>query len=925
MKYQLLGPVRAFDPIGAPLPFEPRHLRILAMLLLSHNHTVGRDQLIDAVWDDHPPATADRQLQNCLSVLRQRLPDDERGGSVLVTDPSGYSLRVPPDTIDATVFGGLTASAHGLAAAGHVEEAVATLRQGLALWRGQALSGMHGRSFEAGAARLNEQRLIALEECLDLELRLGHAQRVIGELKELVGSHPMREGLIGTLMRALHRAGRQPEALAEYDRLREVLAGELGLDPSPQLRELHAEILRDAPAMGGTALPSGPRQLPTAVRHFVGRTAQRDVLMALAADARAGHVVIAAVEGAGGVGKTALAVSVAHELASQFPDGQLFVNLRGFDHTHSPVSPADALRGFLDGLGVPAGQIPNGFDTQLNLYRSLVNGRRVLIVLDNAYDAEQVRPLLPGNGPALVLVTSRHQLTGLIVAEGGRVVGLDRLSGQEAHDMLAIRLGADRLRAEPEAVAALIRHCAHLPLALAIIAARAAAVPTFPISTFAAELADSRRRLDAVDGGDPYTQMRAVFSWSFQRLPSAAAHLFRLLGLHPGPDISVPAAASLAGQPLPEVRRQLTELTRARLLNQDSPGRYSSHDLLSAYAQEQARLGVDQAEQHAVRARILDHYLHTAYCADRLLYPRRDPLDLPGPAPGVTAEPLSTVDDALAWFAAEHHVLLAAVDHAAAHRSGTVCQHLAWSMASYLERRSHTDDWISTQGTALRLARTDGDTAGQAAALRSLGRASISLADHVQAQGHLTEALGLFTALGDRVNAAHARVNLAQAMELAGRFRDAIEHCHEALTAYRAAGHALGQANALNSAGYMHALLDEPDQAIALCREALDLHKDIGHQLGEANTLHSIGFAHHRRGETDTAVELFGKAVRIYREIGDGYHEAIALIDLGDVQLALGLPHLARQTWTEALAACERFKPALADSLRARLAGLPAQ
>ncbi|HEU4423406.1 MAG TPA: BTAD domain-containing putative transcriptional regulator, partial [Pilimelia sp.] len=565
-----------------------RQERTLAALLLDANQIVPVGRLVDAVWDDEPPRTARKLIQNSVSALRQQLA----GSAEVVSSSAGYLLRVPDGQLDLTIFEEATARARRSAAAGDAASAVEDLRTALALWRGPALAGLTGRVIEARAASLDEARIAAIEECLTQELTLGRHHEVAGELSAAVTDHPLRERLVGLLMLALHRSGRRAEALMAFQQLRARLAEELGLDPGAELCRLHEAVLRADPtldpvppaALGAPTAAPVPAQLPADVPDFTGRDDHLKQLDKLATDpGTVTTVVVTAISGTAGVGKTALAVHWAHRVSDRFGDGQLYVNLRGFDPSGSVMDPAEAIRGFLQALAVPPESIPGSLAAQVGLYRSLLAGRRMLIMLDNARDAEQVRPLLPGTPGCLVVVTSRAQLPGLVTA-GAHPLTLDLLAPAEARDLLTRRLGADRLAADPDAVDEIITRCARLPLALTVVAARAAYSPSFRLATIAAELRHTRGGLDAFDSGDTATDVRAVFSWSYRALSPDAARLFRLLGIHPGPDISTPAAASLAGIPPDQARPLLAELARAHLITEHRPGRYAFHDLMRAYA-----------------------------------------------------------------------------------------------------------------------------------------------------------------------------------------------------------------------------------------------------------------------------------------------------------------------------------------------------
>lgn len=492
------------------------------------------------------------------------------------------------------------------------------------------------------------------------------------------------------------------------------------------------ERRRRAPRAAGPAGTAAagrpvPRQLPADVPGFTGRGAQlRELDLLVTGGERTSTLVVSAVSGTAGVGKTALAVHWAHRVRGRFPHGQLYVNLRGFDPTGRAVSPAEAVRGFLDALGVVPQRIPAGLDPQAALYRSLVADRRMLILLDNARDADQVRPLLPGAAGCLVVVTSRDLLSGLVVAEGAHPLVLDLLTTDEAHQLLERRLGPARVAAEPEAVDDIVGACARLPLALAIVAARAVAHPAFPLSALAGALRQARGGLDIFAHGDPATDVRAVFSWSYHTLGPTAARLFRLLGVHPGPDITIPAAASLAGVTPREVAASMGELTRANLLTEHTAGRFAFHDLLRAYATELAHDVEPQAERRAAAQRALDHYLRTAYAADQLLNPERGPITLPPAGPGVTPEEHADRGQAMAWFGAEHRVLLAAADRAAATGLDIHAWQLPWVLADFFNLRGHSHDLAATQHAALEAARrlADREAHGALLAAKAAGTAT---------------------------------------------------------------------------------------------------------------------------------------------------------------------------------------------------------
>jgi tetratricopeptide (TPR) repeat protein len=573
----------------------------------------------------------------------------------------------------------------------------------------------------------------------------------------------------------------------------------------------------------------------------------------------------------------------------------------------------------------------------------------VLVVLDNARDADQVRPLLPGSPGCLAVVTSRNQLPGLVATGGACPVALDLLPAAQARELLERHIGTARVAAEPAAVADIVAACARLPLALAVAAARAATDPRFPLRVLADELRETRDRLDAFDVGDPATDVRAVFSWSYRALRPPAARLFRLLSVHPGAAISAPAAAGLAGVPAGQVRPMLAELARAHLIAQQAPGRYAQHELLRAYAAECCRAADSDAERRAALCRLLDHYLHGALAADRLLNPHRAPIaaPLPGgaraepvfggaehpqrPPGGARAEPFSggaehpqrlppaDPEQALAWFGAERAALVSAVRAAAGTGFDVHAWQLTWALAEFLERRGHWHDWLEVQRTAVDAAVRLADAPGEARARRGLALACGRLGHYDEAQAQHRQALALFDDLGDHTGQAHSHRGLAWTFGLQGRDREALWHSQRALDLYRVAGDRVGQARALNSIGWDHAQLGDHAQALAYCRRALALLEATGHRYGQAETWDSLGYAHHHLRHHQQALACYRRALDLYRESGDRFNEAETLTHLGDTHQAAGAPDRAREAWRQALSILTDLGHADADEVRTRL------
>jgi len=687
-----------------------------------------------------------------------------------------------------------------------------------------------------------------------------------------------------------------------------------------------AELLDDGEPPGRLASAAVPRQLPPAVADFTGRAAEVAVLdriLNTAADGSGpGTVVISAIGGTAGVGKTALALYWAHRAADRFHDGQLYVNLRGFDASGTPVTPDQAVRRFLDALGVPPSRIPVDPEEQTGMYRSLLASRRMLIVLDNARDEEHVRPLLPASPGSLVVVTSRNSLAGLAATGGARLLSLNVLTHDEAVLLLTTRIGADRASAEPASVAEIASLCACLPLALAVAAASAAARPGFPLSAVSAELRDAAGRLDALDTGDRATSVRAVFSWSYEQLSANAARMFRLLGLAPGPDISVPAAASLAGTGTPQAHRLLAELTRDCLVTEHAPGRYACHDLLRAYAANQARSTDSDAERTAAIGRILDHYLHTASHGTGVLVPSREQVPLLPPALGSIPVRLADPRSVLAWFDAEHLVLSSAAILAAESGFDRHAWQLPWATTSYLQARGSYREWAAMQRAALAAATRLGDIAGQAIAGRGLARALVHLGDYDQARALFEDCVERYQLLGNRPGEARTRQNLGHLANRQSRPADALRHMEQAYRLFQTIGDSAGQAVVLNDISWCHGLLGDFEQARIVCRQGLSLSIDTGLRRLEGDTWDTLGYAEHHLGNFGEAAACYERALGIIREFGERASEAEILAHLGDTWHAAGELLRAGQTWRDSLAIFEDLGLSRADEVRAKLTGL---
>ena len=908
---------------------------LLAVLAVRAGELVSTDELAEIVWDGMPPDSAAATIRNYVKRLRFRL--GSAGGQIVTCRP-GYRLEVAEDELDLRVFTRLCRDGGAAVRAADWTEAFEGLGQALGLWRGVPFA-------DAGCERLQREQVPLLSELrwqaaewrAEAALALGRHAELVSELAGWFAAEPLRERFAALRMLALYRSGRKSDALAAYQQARRVLVDELGVEPGKELRRLHQQILDCDPALASPAdqeestaprsAASGvarvvPRQLPTAVGCFAGRSGELGVLAGLAEQAASGAggtVVISAIDGMAGVGKTTLAVRFAQQVAGLFPDGQLYADLRGFSPSGDPVPSGQVLRGFLDALGVARQTVPADTDAQAGLYRSMLAGRRALVVLDNARDAAQVRPLVPGSAGCLVVVTSRGQLTGLVATGEARLLTVGLLARSEARELLAGRLDTARVEAEPEAVDELISLCARLPLALAITAARAAARPGHPLWALAAELRTAGRRLDALDAGEPAASVRTVFSWSYDQLSPAAARMFRLLGLHPGPDITAAAAASLAGVELPQACQLLAELADAHLCAEHDVGRYAFHDLLRVYAAEQARTFDSAPDRHAAVGRVLDHYLTAAYVAAVLVNPSRKSLSIPPPQAGVTAEQLADEKQALAWFRAEHHVLLAAATLAAESGFHRQAWQLPWAIGDYLDSQGDWHELAAIQRSALDAATRLRDVGGQAAARRAMAAAQTQLGRYELAHAHLADSLQLYRRLGDRAGEARVHLTTAWVCDFQERYADVLGHCEQALGLFEALGDQVGQARALASIGWCHAHLGRPQQARTFCRRALYLLRELGNRGYEAESWDNLGYAEHQCGDDAAAVACYRRALGLFREFGDRYSQATVLTHLGDAQLAAGQTQAACQAWHEAAAILDALHHPDASQVHARL------
>lgn len=932
MEFRLLGQVEMWHGDRCVDLGHAKQRLVLAVLLMEAGQIVAATTLLDRVWGHAPPDAALSVLYGYVARLRKALASC---GVSLAKDSGGYVLDIDADAVDVHRFRRLLAEA---ANAGNPELAAARFDEALALWRGAPFSSAGSPWFATLRKTLEEQHLSAVLDRNEAYLRQGRVAELARPLLELTAANPLDERPAAQLMRVLYRSGRAAEALEQYQLARNRLADQ-GTEPSPFLRELHQRILRgdpslidpDGQARGRLPVPAG---LPHDVPGFVGRGSEIKALDALVPEVNTRRtVVISAVDGTAGVGKTALAVHWAHRVKARFPDGNLYADLHGFGPGPT-ADPGQVLDGFLMALEVAPGKIPSDLDAKAALYRSLLDERHMLLVLDNAATPEQVRPLLPGSPGCLVVVTSRNMLTGLAVRNRAHRISLNVLPAGDAVALLEEFVGAARIAAEPEAAGELARLCAYLPVALCVAGEHAAARPGIPLAQLVMQLGTASK-LDLLDaGGDTETAVRAVFSWSYRALPAAAARLFRLLGLHPGHDLATPGAAVTAGLDLEEAQRLLDILVRAHLVQRAVPGRYSMHDLLRAYAVE--RCGEEEPERQAALARLIDYFVHTARSAADTAYP------------GVLKLPqdhlASAFDDsgqAFAWLEEERANLVAVVVHTARHGPPAAAWRLADSLRGFFHLRHGGTDWLTTAHAGLSAAcdkaephaqafmhlsaglaqwlsgrmqqavddftralacyRQVGNQEGEAAVLNNLGGVLAELGQLGDALDCRRQALQLRRRSGPPGRQAMALIGLATVLWEQGNLASALEHLRQALELERQMSDRIGEAIALNNMALVLVDLGQPQEALACLKTALPAIRDAGDQFGETAAWENLAKAHHAMAEYAQACECAQKSLMLANAIGDVRTEADAHGTLASAHLGTGRPDEARSHYHQGL------------------------
>ncbi|MFI9239600.1 BTAD domain-containing putative transcriptional regulator [Streptomyces sp. NPDC053079] len=903
LRFTVLGPVRAWRGDEPLHTGSPQQRALLAALLLRGGRTATAPELVDALWGEEPPHAALAALRTYASRLRKAFGPD---ADALVSESGGYAIRVGLDGLDIDTAERLAAEADKARGAGDRGRARDLTNQALGLWDGEPLAGLSGPYADTQRARLEEWRLSLLETRLDLDLEVGCHAEAVSELTALTAAHPLRERLRELLMLALYRSGRQAEALAVYADTRRLLAEELGVDPCPELSELQQRILNadtdlnvhfsaDRPTAGPTFIR--PAQLPATVSDFTGRTAFVDELSDQLATSEGRVMAVSAVAGIGGVGKTTLAVHVAHAARHHFPDGQLYVDLQG---TGPVVAEPEAVLGsFLRALGIPDSGIPDGVEERAALFRSTLDGRRVLALLDNARDAAQVRPLLPGNEGCAALVTSRSRMVDLA---GAHLVDLDVMSPEEALVLFTRIVGTERVGAERDAAMDVVAACGFLPLAIRIAASRLAARRTWTVSVLARKLGDERRRLDELRAGD--LAVKATFELGYGQLEPGQARAFRLLGLADGPDISLAAAAAVLELDLDATEELLESLVDTSLLESAAPGRYRYHDLVRLYARSCAeRDEQPPAERTAAMSRLLDFYLATAAGVYVLERPGDQLLAhlTPTTHPGLTFTDRSAAGD---WLFAEAGCLLACVRQHSGAAGETLRRAVDLLLAAKDLAESGADSRQYEQAATALLHATQaaGDTRAEGRARTVLTHVHSLAGRFAQADEQARHAVLLGRACEDPIPCCYAANNRGIISIYQHRHEDAEAYIGQALAAFRADGNRPGEASALSNLSRTHLATGRVQSAVHLAEQAIDLYRESNVSWRLANALYAYAVALTHAGRHEEAMARLMEALPVFRDNRQRLWEGMTLFRMAELYLATRKPAKAAAAAEQALA-----------------------
>ncbi|MFH8640827.1 AfsR/SARP family transcriptional regulator [Streptomyces goshikiensis] len=970
--------------------------RVLATLLLDPGRVMPIGRLVEAAWDDEPPATAAHQVRKAVADLRQRIPD---GGRLIVTEGAGYRVAVAPERLDLSLFALRLRQARAALDAGRPLDVARELRAALDLWRGPVLSGSGGTAIASASAVLEERRLTAVEQLIEIRLALGESGELVGDLRELIAAHPLREAPRGQLMLALYRSGRQAEALAEFGRVRELLVEELGIDPGPRLTRLYEAILRDspelappeppapprpatpwagpapvtgtpgwpkaapgsmagagapaepaaggpvadaetatgtgpdAPAKPGPGFPGGPwaggddtdspaiagapwtagragsgagtgaaaggervapratevpRTLPNDLTGFTGRERELGRLLERAAAPADGATRIVAIDGMGGSGKTALAIRAAHRLAEAYPDGQLYIDLRGFTPGEQPRLPLSVLGALLRSLGVPGERLPEEADSRSCMWRGMLAERRMLIVLDNAADVAQVRPLLPASSNSLVLITSR---TRMVELDGCDWMSVGVMSPPDSRALVREALGRSRTEREPEAVEALAELCGHLPLALRIATARLRNRPRWTVRHLVDRLADGTRRLDELRSGE--RSVEATLRLSYRAMRKEHRDAFRLLGLHPGAEIDVHSAAALLGCGVREAEDVLEHLLDAHLVGQHEIGRYAFHDLVRSFAQsprgdDDNDDGDNDTVETAATGRLLDHFFAVTEEACRFLYPGRDAVDVPFARPAGGLPPIGSAGEAEAYFDREYVTLLAAVARAQERGFFAHAVHLARNLVFHLNARSYLSEYAQAADLAVAAARRIGDPAQLRLSLSNQTVSRAKLGRFREGIAAASEALDIAVSLGDRHGEAYCRDLLGMLHSCLGHLAAGRSHLERAVELYREAGSNRQETYALCNLSSVYTWLGRHREAASAAERAVAISRRLGARNEEISALNDLAIARLATRDHSAARSAAEQALELSDESRMPENLALTLALAADASLHLG-------------------------------------
>jgi DNA-binding SARP family transcriptional activator len=939
VRFRILGPLEFWDGQAWSAISARKQRSLLAALLVDAGQVAPTDRLIFEIWGDTPPAGANNLVSIYVHKVRKMIGDED--GLLLRTRAPGYQLSLAAADLDLTQFDELVGAARRALAAGEHEQAADMLATALDLWRGRPFVDVPPSTLiDAEVERLEELRLNVLELRIAADIGCGRHAQVTPELSRLVAEHPLQEGLWGLYLRALNGAGRHAEALAAYAKAREVIADELGVDPGEQLQRIYAALLASDGRQPGPDADTGqraaqsqrepeprepPAQLPADITDFTGRLRDVERLCDLPVPAEGndtGAVTVALVAGTGGLGKTTLAVHAAHRLRPRFPDGQLYVNLLGA--SPQPLAAGDVQARFLRDLGVDAARIPVDEEERAGLLRTRLTGRRVLMLLDNAKDAAQVRPLLPGSASCLVLVTTRNRLPDLAIT---RLVDLDVLDDEDARALFTRIAGPERPDKDPQGTQEVLAACAGLPLAIRIAGARLAARSGWSVRTLADRLRGEQRRLDEFTVGD--LAIRACFEVSFASLPRSRrtedidpARAFRLLGLWQGPAIGLPAAAALFGQPDYSAADATESLVDAHLLESPAPDAYRFHDLLRVYAAERCQADEPEQDRRDATRRLLCWYLHTVEAAARVISPNHRRVPLEEAPPLVHSLAFSSLEEALDWCVAERACLLVAARQAADSGLHDLAWRLAAASMSYFYRRSHWADWIAVHEIGLHSARECGDRLGEAWMLNNLGMA-YGVQHLEEAIGYFEQALAIYREIGDRQGESRAANNLSTACTHLHRYEEALAAGQRSLALQRELGDRYGEGIALGNMGCSYRELGQGTEAIDCYQRALGIFRELQDRMAEADSLSELGDVYLGMDRLEDALERLAESLAIWRDIGDSHGQAMTLGLLGAALRRAGRLDEAREALAEAQSIFDRLgDQEQAEEIRVGLAEL---